>query len=82
MFFGRDNRLSSDLLFCQPTDAPLAPKEYIEKLLVRMEKIHHLARERFGMASEKMKTRFNARTTGHDFHEGDKVELWNLNRRK
>ncbi|GFT30966.1 hypothetical protein TNCV_1683371 [Trichonephila clavipes] len=25
------------------------------------------------MASEKMKTRYYARATGHDFHEGDKV---------
>ncbi|GFW93480.1 kinectin [Trichonephila clavipes] len=29
------------------------------------------------MAFEKMKTRYDARATGHDFHEGDKVWLWN-----
>ncbi|GFX89648.1 kinectin [Trichonephila clavipes] len=34
------------------------------------------------MASEKMKTRYDARATGHDFHEGDKVWLWNPKRRK
>ncbi|GFV71013.1 hypothetical protein TNCV_1447131 [Trichonephila clavipes] len=34
--------------------------------------MHHLARERIGIASEKMKTRYDARPTGHDFHEGDK----------
>ncbi|GFW61920.1 hypothetical protein TNCV_4669451 [Trichonephila clavipes] len=50
-----------------------ACEEYIEKLQARMEEMHHLARERIGMASEKMKTRYNARATGHDFHEGDKV---------
>ncbi|GFT06662.1 kinectin [Trichonephila clavipes] len=47
-----------------------------------MEKMHHLARERIDMASEKMKTRYDARATGHDFHEGDKVWLWNPKRRK
>ncbi|GFU22729.1 transposon Ty3-G Gag-Pol polyprotein [Trichonephila clavipes] len=48
----------------------------------RMEEMHHLARERIGMASEKMKTRYDARATGHDFHDGDKVWLWNPKRRK
>ncbi|GFU11766.1 retrovirus-related Pol polyprotein from transposon 412 [Trichonephila clavipes] len=83
MLFGSDLRLPADLLFSQPPDAPLAPEEYIQKLLqVRMEERHHLARERIGMASEKMKTRYDARATGHDFHEGDKVWLWNPKRRK
>ncbi|GFU65995.1 kinectin [Trichonephila clavipes] len=47
-----------------------------------MEEMHHLARERIDMASEKMKTRYDARATGHDFHEGDKVWLWNPKRCK
>ncbi|GFV80816.1 kinectin [Trichonephila clavipes] len=34
------------------------------------------------MASEKMKTRYDARATRHDFGEGDKVWLWNSKRRK
>ncbi|GFV98195.1 retrovirus-related Pol polyprotein from transposon 412 [Trichonephila clavipes] len=80
--FGRDLRLPADLLFSRPPDAPLAPEEYIEKLQARMEEMHHLARERTGMASEKMKTRYDARATGHDFREGDKVWLWNPKRRK
>ncbi|GFW79989.1 retrovirus-related Pol polyprotein from transposon 412 [Trichonephila clavipes] len=81
MLFGRDLRLPADLLFSRPPDAPLAPEEYIEKLQTRMEEMHHLARERIGMASEKMKTQYDARATGH-FHEGDKVWLWNPKRRK
>ncbi|GFS71286.1 retrovirus-related Pol polyprotein from transposon 412 [Trichonephila clavipes] len=56
MLFGRDPRLPADLLFSRPPDAPLAPEEYIEKLQVRMEEMHHLARERIGMASEKVKS--------------------------
>ncbi|GFU58545.1 retrovirus-related Pol polyprotein from transposon 412 [Trichonephila clavipes] len=82
IFFGRDLRLPTDLLFSRPPDAPLAPDEYIEKLQARMEKMHHLARERTSMASEKMRTRYDARATGHDFHEGDKVWLWNSKCRK
>ncbi|GFT62322.1 retrovirus-related Pol polyprotein from transposon 412 [Trichonephila clavipes] len=82
MLFGRDLRLPADLLFSRPPDAPLAPEEYIEKLQARMEEMHHLARERISMTSEKMKTRYDARATGHDFHEGDKVWLWNPKRRK
>ncbi|GFV69215.1 retrovirus-related Pol polyprotein from transposon 412 [Trichonephila clavipes] len=82
MLFGRDLRLPADLLFSRPPDAPLVPEEYIEKLQARKEEIHHLARERIAMASEKMKTRYDARATGHDFHEGDKVWLWNPKRRK
>ncbi|GFV50398.1 retrovirus-related Pol polyprotein from transposon 412 [Trichonephila clavipes] len=82
MLFGRDLRLPADLLFSRRPDAPLAPEEYIEKLQAQMEEIHHLARERIGMASEKMKTRYDARAAGHDFHEGDKVWLWNPKRRK
>ncbi|GFW23589.1 retrovirus-related Pol polyprotein from transposon 412 [Trichonephila clavipes] len=82
MIFERDLRLPADLLFRWPADAPLAHKEYIEKIQAWMEEMHHLARERIGMASEKMKTRYDARTTGHNFHEGFKVWLWNPKRRK
>ncbi|GFV20569.1 retrovirus-related Pol polyprotein from transposon 412 [Trichonephila clavipes] len=82
MLFGRDLRLRADLLFSQPPDALFASEGYAEKLQVRMEEIHHLARERIRLASEKMKTRYDARATGHDFHEGDKVWLWNPKRGK
>ncbi|GFW90370.1 retrovirus-related Pol polyprotein from transposon 412 [Trichonephila clavipes] len=56
MLFGRDLRLPADLLFSRPPDAPLAPEEYVEKLQARIEEMHHMARERLGVASEKMKT--------------------------
>ncbi|GFU17506.1 retrovirus-related Pol polyprotein from transposon 412 [Trichonephila clavipes] len=82
MLFGRNLRLPADLLFSRPQDAPLAPEKYIEKLQARMEVMHHLDRERIGMASEKMKTRYDARATGHELSEGNKVWLWNPKRRK
>ncbi|GFT72360.1 retrovirus-related Pol polyprotein from transposon 412 [Trichonephila clavipes] len=80
MLLGRDLRLPADLLFSQPPNAPLAPEKYTEKLQARTEEMHRLARERIGMASEKMKTRFNA--TQHAFQEGNKVWLWKPKRRK
>ncbi|GFS50456.1 retrovirus-related Pol polyprotein from transposon 412 [Trichonephila clavipes] len=61
MLFGRDLHLPADLLFSRPPDAPLVPEEYIEKLQVRMEEMHHLARERIGMAAEKIKTRYETK---------------------
>ncbi|GFY31601.1 retrovirus-related Pol polyprotein from transposon 412 [Trichonephila clavipes] len=73
MFLGWDLRLPADLKFIRPPNAPLAPEEYIEKLQAQMEEMHCLERDRIVMASEKMKTRYDARATGHDFHEGDKV---------
>ncbi|KAF8789951.1 hypothetical protein HNY73_005045 [Argiope bruennichi] len=82
MLFGRDLRLPADLLFSRPPDAPLVPEEYVENLRTRMEEVHHLARDRIGMASEKMKTRYDARAKGHNFHEGDQVWLRNPKRRK
>ncbi|KAF8791606.1 Retrovirus-related Pol polyprotein like [Argiope bruennichi] len=82
MLFGRNLRLPADLLFSRPTDAPLAPEEYVENLRTRMEEVHHLARDKIGMTSEKMKTRYDARATGQNFHEIDQVWLWNPKRRK
>ncbi|KFM71099.1 hypothetical protein X975_15362, partial [Stegodyphus mimosarum] len=44
--------------------------------------MHNFARERVNLATEKMKTRYDTRATGHRFNEGDKVWLWNQTRRK
>ncbi|GFV08795.1 retrovirus-related Pol polyprotein from transposon 412 [Trichonephila clavipes] len=82
MLVGRDIRMPEDLLFSRPPDAPLAPEEYVEILQAWMDEAYHLARKRISMASEKMKTRYDARATGHDFHVGDQVRLWNLKRHK
>ncbi|GFT19863.1 retrovirus-related Pol polyprotein from transposon 412 [Trichonephila clavipes] len=61
MLFRRDICLPADLLFSRPADAPLSLEEYIEKLQARMEEMHHLARERTGMTSEKIKIRYDTR---------------------
>ncbi|GFU72852.1 retrovirus-related Pol polyprotein from transposon 412 [Trichonephila clavipes] len=82
VLFGSDLRLPAYLLFSQPPDASSVPEEYIEKLLAQMEEMHHLAKERIGIASEMMKTRYDVRATGHDFHECEKVWFWNPKLRK
>ncbi|KFM56688.1 Retrovirus-related Pol polyprotein from transposon 412, partial [Stegodyphus mimosarum] len=82
MLFGRDLRLPCDLLFGRPPDAPSSPEEYIQDLQARFEVMHNFARERVNLATEKMKTRYDTRATGHRFNEGDKVWLWNPTRRK
>ncbi|GFX53060.1 retrovirus-related Pol polyprotein from transposon 412 [Trichonephila clavipes] len=57
MIFGCDIRLPADRLFSQPPNASLLPKQYAGEVPgSRMEEIHHLARDRIDMASEKMKT--------------------------
>ncbi|GFY31575.1 retrovirus-related Pol polyprotein from transposon 412 [Trichonephila clavipes] len=73
MLFRRDLRLPANLLFSRPPDGPLAPEEYVEKLQAWMEGMHHLAWDRIGLASEKMKTQYDAKATGHGFHGSDKM---------
>lgn len=82
MLFGHNLRLPCDLLFGRPPDAPSSPEEYVEDLQARFEAVHNFARERISVATEKMKTRYDTKATGPQFHEGDKVWLWNPKRQK
>ncbi|GFX73549.1 retrovirus-related Pol polyprotein from transposon 412 [Trichonephila clavipes] len=80
--FGRDLRLPCDLLFGRPPDTPSSPEEYVQNLQARFEDVHNLARERINLRTEKMKTRYDTKATGHQFKEGDKVWFYNPTRRK
>ncbi|GFT46733.1 probable cytosolic oligopeptidase A [Trichonephila clavipes] len=71
MLFGRDLRLPCDLLFGRPPDTPSSPEEYVQNLQARFEDVHNLARERINLRTEKMKTRYDTKATGHQFKEGD-----------
>ncbi|GFW34934.1 retrovirus-related Pol polyprotein from transposon 297 [Trichonephila clavipes] len=82
MLFGRNLRLPCDLLFGRPPDTPSSPEEYVQNLQARFEDVHHLARERINLRTEKMKTRYDTKATGHQFKEGDKVWFYNPTRRK
>ncbi|GFS80479.1 retrovirus-related Pol polyprotein from transposon 412 [Trichonephila clavipes] len=80
--FGRDLRLPCDLLFGRPPDTPSSPEEYVQNLQARFEDVHNLARERINLRTQKMKTRYDTKATGHQFKEGDKVWFYNPTRRK
>ncbi|GFW19896.1 hypothetical protein TNCV_3561991 [Trichonephila clavipes] len=82
MLFGQDLRLPCDLLFRRPPDTPSSPEEYVQNLQARFEDVHNLARERINLRTEKMKTRYDTKATGHQFKEGDKVWFYNPTRRK
>ncbi|GFY07046.1 retrovirus-related Pol polyprotein from transposon 412 [Trichonephila clavipes] len=82
MLFGRDLRLPCDLLFGRPPNTPSSPEEYVQNLQARFEDVHNLARERINLRTEKMKTRYDTKATGHQFKEGDKVWFYNPTRRK
>ncbi|GFW27160.1 hypothetical protein TNCV_93861 [Trichonephila clavipes] len=82
MLFGRDLRLPCDLLFGRPSDTSSSPEEYVQNLQARFEDVHNLARERINLSTEKMKTRYETKATGHQFKEGDKVWFYNPTRRK
>ncbi|GFU29152.1 retrovirus-related Pol polyprotein from transposon 412 [Trichonephila clavipes] len=53
-----------------------------QNLQARFEDVHNLARERINLRTEKMKTRYDTKATGHQFKEGDKVWFYNPTRRK
>ncbi|GFU97105.1 retrovirus-related Pol polyprotein from transposon 297 [Trichonephila clavipes] len=52
---------------------PSSPEEYVQNLQARFEDVHNLARERINLRTEKMKTRYDTKATGHQFKEGDKL---------
>ncbi|GFW53058.1 retrovirus-related Pol polyprotein from transposon 412 [Trichonephila clavipes] len=81
-FWPRSSSPLCDLLFGRPPDTPSSPEEYVQNLQARFEDVHNLARERINLRTEKMKTRYDTKATGHQFKEGDKVWFYNPTRRK
>ncbi|GFW46694.1 retrovirus-related Pol polyprotein from transposon 412 [Trichonephila clavipes] len=75
--------LPCDLLFGRPPDTPSSPEEYVCRISRHVLKdVHNLARERINLRTEKMKTRYDRKATGHQFKEGDKVWFYNPTRRQ
>ncbi|GBN20329.1 hypothetical protein AVEN_131312-1 [Araneus ventricosus] len=54
----------------------------MKNLEAPLESVHAFARKRIKLASERMKTRYNFRATGHHFKEGDLVWMYNPKRRR
>ena len=80
--FGRELRLPCDLLFGRPPDAPSSPDQYLEDLQARLDGVHQFARERINVATDRMKTRYDIKATGHSYNPGDRVWFWNPKRRR
>jgi len=82
MMFGRSLRLPCDLLFGRPSDTPSSPEQYVRDLESRLESVHQFARERINLVSDRMKARYDIRSTDRCFKEGDLVWLYNPKRRR
>ncbi|GBM61238.1 hypothetical protein AVEN_145415-1 [Araneus ventricosus] len=82
MLSSRTLRLLCDILFGRPNDTPSSPNEYLNNLEACFEREHAFARERIKLSSERMKTRYDSRSTDHHFKEGNQVWMYNPKRRR
>ncbi|GBN62940.1 hypothetical protein AVEN_64427-1 [Araneus ventricosus] len=49
-----------------PPDTPSSLEDCVQDLQARLDDVHNFARGRINIATEKMKTRYDTRTTGHE----------------
>ncbi|UYV81786.1 K02A2.6-like [Cordylochernes scorpioides] len=82
MLFGHELRMPCDVLLGRPEETFENTNEYISHLEERMLTIHHWAREKLHFSSEKMKDRYNVKTSHKTFKEGEMVWLHNPQRNK
>ena len=82
VLFGRELRLPCDLAFGTPNNEEVTVTDYVDELKVKLLDVHELARERLRVASTRMKTRYDLKANSAGFQHGDKVWLWNPQRKK
>ncbi|UYV78634.1 K02A2.6-like, partial [Cordylochernes scorpioides] len=82
MLFGHELRMPCDVLLGRPEETFENTNEYISHLEERMLSIHQWAREKLHLSSEKMKDRYNVKTSHNTFKEGEMVWLHNSQRKK
>ncbi|UYV79411.1 K02A2.6-like [Cordylochernes scorpioides] len=82
MLFGHELRMPCDVLLGRPEETFENTNEYISHLEERMLSIHQWAREKLHFSSEKMKDRYNVKTSHKTFKEGEMVWLHNPQRKK
>ncbi|UYV84171.1 hypothetical protein LAZ67_X001417 [Cordylochernes scorpioides] len=82
MLFGHELRMPCDVLLGRPEETFKNTNEYISHLKERMLTIHQWAREKLYFSSEKMKARYNVKTSNKTFKEGEMVWLHNPQRKK
>ncbi|UYV75940.1 K02A2.6-like [Cordylochernes scorpioides] len=82
MLFDHELRMSCDVFLGRPEETFENTNEYISHLEERMLTIHQWAREKLHFSSEKMKNRYNVKTSHKTFKEGEMVWLYNPQRKK
>lgn len=81
LVFGRDLRLPVDITVGRP-DAPESTDDYLGHLRERLQVVHEEARQKLQLESDRMKTRYDIKANSDGFNIGDKVWLFNPQRRK
>lgn len=83
VLFGSNIRLPSDITFgATPNLDAVGVTEYVADLKNRLNEIHETARVKMNLYSERMKTRYDVRAAAPGFVEGQKVWLYNPQRKK
>lgn len=82
IIFGRNIRLPCDVLFGRPPEEPQNTDDYIGALREKMLCVHERCRTQLNASSESMKTRYDRTAKMNNFLEGEKVWLYNPQRRK
>ncbi|GBL73076.1 hypothetical protein AVEN_128231-1 [Araneus ventricosus] len=80
MLFGRTLRLPCYILFGRPSETPSSKNEYMKNLEARLESEHAFARERFKLASERMKTCYDPEQQTTILKRKDLVWMYNPKR--
>lgn len=82
ILFGKELRLPCDLKFGSPENEQMDVEDYAYRLREKLLAIHEIARERIQLASDRMKARYDVNASNSGFYEGDRVWLYNPQRKK
>ncbi|XP_018567628.1 uncharacterized protein LOC108908177 [Anoplophora glabripennis] len=82
IIFGKELRLPWDLVYVTPNRENREVHDYADQLRKRLLEVHDVVRERINIATDRMKTQYDLSTNSAGFQEGDRVWLYNPQRKK
>jgi hypothetical protein len=82
LVFGRELRLTCDLLFGVHPDKKRPTTDYAADLVDHLHDIHSYVRQHLKLARDRMKTRYDKLTNSTGYQEGDSVWLYRPTRTK
>ena len=82
VLFGRELRLPCDLKFGTPNEEHVEINDYVDGLKEKLLSIHDLTRKKIRLASDRMKARYDLKANSAGFHPGERVWLYNPQRKK